>query len=338
MSPVTVDVLANDVDPRGRMLVVQNAKPSTPDSQLEVAVIDGRWVRVNAIDGAMTPTSQSVTYTISNGSATAEGSINVTQREALTGAANAPVAQTDRITVRAGDTAAAPVLDNDATPSGDPVGLLMDPSVQPVGELRVLSANKGDLGKAYVSGRQVRYVAPEKVTGAMDVEVQYVVENTGDPSAETSIGLLKVHVTPPPSATNPDQPPTPRALEGRVVQGDLVTLKLPPVGSDPDGDSVAVTGVATAPKYGRILAFGATSLTYQAYPDAEGTDEFTYEVTDPYGERATGTVRVGVVQAGEPQKPLAINDVWFADRSAPSTSTRSATTCARPAPASTSCR
>ncbi|TCJ30188.1 Ig-like domain-containing protein [Nocardioides jejuensis] len=309
LSPVTIDVLANDFDPRGRMLVVQNAQPSSPDSQLEVAVIDGRWLRVNAIDGAMSPKSQSVTYTISNGDATAEGSVNVTQRDALSGAENAPIAQTDRITVRAGDTAAAPVLDNDATPSGDPVGLVLDASVEPIGELRVLPK----VGTAYVSGRQVRYVAPADVTGPTDVDVQYVVENTGDPTAETAIGTLKVHITPAPSAKNPDLAPTPRALEGRVVQGDLVTLKLPPTGSDPDGDSVAVTGVATAPKFGRILAFGANSLTYQAYPDATGTDDFTYEVTDPFGESAIGHARVGVVQAGEPQAPVAVNDSWLAD-------------------------
>ncbi|MDO7867832.1 Ig-like domain-containing protein [Nocardioides jiangxiensis] len=311
LSPVTIDVLANDFDPRGRMLVVQNAEPSSPDSQLEVAVIDGRWVRVNAVDGTMSPKSQSVTYTISNGDATAEGSINVTQRDALSGKENAPIPQTDRITVRAGDTAAAPVLDNDATPSGDPVGLVLDASVEPIGELRVLPK----VGTAYVSGRQVRYVAPADVSGPTDVDVQYVVENTGDPTAETAVGTLKVHITPAPSAKNPDLAPTPRALEGRVVQGDLVTLKLPPTGSDPDGDSVAVTGVATAPKLGRILAFGANSLTYQAYPDASGTDDFTYEVTDQFGESAIGHARVGVVQAGEPQAPVAVNDSWLADPS-----------------------
>ncbi|RJS45376.1 hypothetical protein D4739_03510 [Nocardioides cavernaquae] len=309
VSPITVDVLANDYDPRGRMLMVQNAKPSGEDSQLEVAVIDGRWVRVNATDGEMTPKSQSVEYTISNGSSTATGSINVTQRPALEGTPNAPIAQADRITVRAGDTVAAPVLDNDATPSGDPVGLVLDPSVEPIGELRVLPM----VGTAYVAGRQVRFVAPEKVDGPVDVDVQYVVENTGDPTAETSIGTLKVHITPPPSKTNPNLAPTPRALEGRTVQGDLLTLKLPYVGSDPDGDSVAVTGVATAPKLGRILAFGANSLTYQAYPDVQGTDEFTYTVTDPYGATATGQVRVGVVEAGAPQAPLAIDDTYLAD-------------------------
>ncbi len=311
VSPITVDVLANDYDPRGRMLVVQHAEPSTADSDLAVAVIDGRWLRVSATDGDMKPKSQSIRYTVSNGAATATGSVNVTQREAITGAANAPVTQTDRVTVRAGDTVAAPVLDNDATPSGDPVGLIQDEWVTTPGELRVLP----QVGTAYVAGRRVRFVAPAEVSGPTDVDVQYVVENTGDPAAATATGTLKVHITPLPSPKNPNLTPTPRALEGRVTQGDLVTLNLPAVGSDPDGDSVAVSGVATAPKLGRILSYGANSLVYQAYPDAEGTDEFAYEVTDQFGERAIGSVRVGVVKAGEPQAPLAVNDVWFADPS-----------------------
>jgi hypothetical protein len=305
MSPSIVDVLANDHDPRGRMLVVQNARPSTPDSQLEVAVIDGRWVRVSASDPAITPASQSITYTISNGANTAEGSVNVTQRAALAGVANAPVPQVDRATVRTGDTASIPVLDNDSTPSGDPVGLVLDDTVAHSGELRVLPA---DAGTAYVAGRQVRFVAPEGLTGAVDATVQYVVENTGDPTAPTAIGTVKVHVTAPPSKTSPDQAPTPRELEGRVVQGDRVTLKLPAVGSDPDGDSVAVTGIETPPRYGRVLSYGANSLTYQAYPDSVGTDEFRYTVSDRFGFTGSATVRVGVVQAGDPQAPLAVDD------------------------------
>lgn len=305
MSPAIVDVLANDQDPRGRTLVVQNARPSSPDSQLEVAVIDGRWVRVNATDPHITPSSQSVTYTVSNGANTAHGSVNVTQRPALVGSANAPVAQVDRVTVRAGDTASIPVLDNDTTPSGDPVGLVLDETVPAIGELRVLPVASGT---AYVAGRRVRYVAPEDVTGSADLSVQYLVENTGDPTGPTAVGTIKIHVTAPPSASNPNQAPTPRALEGRVVQGDVVTLKLPPVGSDPDGDSVAVTGIATPPRHGRVLAVGANSLTYQAYPDGVGTDEFRYTVTDRFGLTGSASVRVGVVQAGDPQPPLAVDD------------------------------
>lgn len=309
-APMIVDVLANDYDPKGRLLVVQNARPSSDDTQLEVAVVDGRWIRVNATDPAIAPASQSVTYTVSNGVNEATGSISVTQHEALTGAANMPVTQVDRVTVRAGDTASIPVLDNDSTPSGDPVALVLDADASYVGEYRVLP--KGS-GTAYVSGRRVRFVAPEGLRGAVDAEVQYVVENTGDPTAPTAVGLVKVHVTAPPSTTNPNQAPTPRALEGRVVQGEKVTLALPPVGSDPDGDSVAVTGIETPPKYGRILSFGANSLTYQAYPDSEGTDEFRYTVTDRWGKTASASVRVGVVRPGDPQAPLALDDSLFAE-------------------------
>ena len=307
MSPTIVDVLANDYDPKGRMLVVQQARASSPRSQLEVAVVDGRWVRVQATDPAISPASQSVTYTISNGVGTAEGSISVVQREALTGLANAPVTQVDRVTVRAGDTASIPVLDNDTTPSGDPVGLVSAPTTGATGELPVLGPAR-DSGAAYVSGRQVRFVAPEKVDGATDVEVQYVAENTGDPTAPSSIGTVKVHVTPPPSDTNPDQAPTPRAIEGRVAQGDTVTLKLPPIGSDPDGDSVAVSAIATPPTSGRVLSYGANSITYQAFPDGEGTDELRYTVTDRFGKTGSATARVAVVPAGAPQPPVAVDD------------------------------
>jgi hypothetical protein len=303
-SPIVVDVLANDHDPKGRMLVVQTAHPSLDDSQLEVAVVDGRWIRVNATSPEMVPRSQSVTYTISNGIRTAQGSVNITQRDPLTDIENAPVTQTDHVTVRAGDTVSIPVLDNDATPSGDPVGLLLDESVQPRGELTVLPT----VGKAYVSGRQVRFVAPEVVDGPVDVGVQYVAVNVGDPTAPSSVGTVKVHIIPPPSTTNPNKAPTPRALEGRVVQGDRVTLKLPPVGSDSDGDSVAVTGIESPPTRGHVVAWGANSLTYQAFPDATGTDEFRYTVSDRFGATASGSVRIGVVPPGSPQPPLALDD------------------------------
>jgi hypothetical protein len=99
--------------------------PGKTNSDLEVAVIDGRWVRVNATDAAMDPRASRSMYTISNGDATATGSVNVTQRGSLTGADNAPIVQADSVTVRAGDTVAVPVLDNDSTPSGDPVGLIL---------------------------------------------------------------------------------------------------------------------------------------------------------------------------------------------------------------------
>lgn len=311
MSPMLVDVLANDYDAQGRMLAVQSARPVSEDGGLEVAVIEGRWLRISATTTELTPVTQPISYELSNGDATATGTVTVTQKAPLPSELNAPVPGEDQVIVRVGDTALVPVLDNDATPSGDPIGLQIPTTTEVVGELTV----NPPLGRAYVVGRTVRYVAPDaaEIDGPTTVEVQYVVENVADPTRPSATGTMRVQVNPEPSDTNPNQPPTPRLIEGRVVEGDMVSLKLPLVGNDPDGDSVSIVGLAGAPLHGRILGFGANALTYQAFPGSPGTDEFGYVVTDRFGSRSEGEVRVAVGAPGAPQAPVAIDDVYTAD-------------------------
>ncbi|MEU6138148.1 Ig-like domain-containing protein [Nocardioides sp. NPDC047086] len=306
----TLDVLANDYDSRGRLLAVTHAEP-VGDSDLTVAVLDGRWLRIQASKPDMDPSTQAIRYTISNGAAEAEGSVTVSQRPALRGAENAPEAVDDEATVRAADSVSIPVLDNDSTPSGDPVGLVVDQTIETKGQLQVLG--QPTVGEAYIDGNRVRYVAPDDVKGPVDVDVRYVVQNTGDPSAEHSSGNIRIHVKPLPKKKADNSAPAPKALESRVVQGDEVTLRLPTVGTDPDGDSVSVTRINSAPSYGRVLAHGANTITYQAFPNAAGTDEFTYEVSDPFGAVATGTVRIAVVAPGAPQRPVAVDDLVTLD-------------------------
>src|SRR5207248_482413 len=53
-APNVVDVLANDYDPAGRVLVVQRAVASS-SSQLQVAVVQGHWLRINALTTALDP-------------------------------------------------------------------------------------------------------------------------------------------------------------------------------------------------------------------------------------------------------------------------------------------
>ena len=110
----------------------------------------------------------------------------------------------------------------------------------------------------------------------------------------------------PPAKHN--QPPEAPIIEGRVVAGDTVTLRLPGSGIDPDGDAVTVIGLGSAPTLGRVMEIGANSIQYQAYPSSTGTDEFNYLIEDALGGRATGTIRVAVVPPGPPQPPLAVAD------------------------------
>jgi hypothetical protein len=299
-----VDVLANDVDPSGGMLVVQRADART-DNQLDVAVVQGRWVRVSARQGTLGPNPQVVRYTISNGvSEGVEGEITVSQQPQA--ADNTPVTQVDRVTVRAGAGVSVPVLDNDFSPAGDQLRLVGHLAGEDSGTLRTAdpdgTATKGDTGSAYVSGRLVRYVAPRDVQDDASFQVRYVAVNE---AGQTSPGRVEITVVP---AERRNQPPEPPQLEGRAIAGDTVKLRLPGVGVDPDGDAVTLLGIASAPQLGRIVRYGANSIDYQAYPGSGGTDEFTYLVVDSGGQTATGSARVAVVPGGLPQPPLAVVD------------------------------
>ncbi|MDF9717698.1 fibronectin type III domain-containing protein [Nocardioides sp. ChNu-153] len=297
----TVDVLGNDVDPRGGLLVVQAARARTAD-QLDVAVVEGRWLQVAARGASLSPNPQVVEYTVSNGAASVTGEVVVSQRPAPDD--TAPVTQTDRLVVRSGAVATVPVLENDFSPAGDALALAPEAEGLPRGELAVVSADgtAEDPGRAFVSGAQVRYAAPAGLTDTLSTQVTYVATNA---AGERAPGRVEVTVLPVEAA---NRPPAPPVLEGRTVAGERLLLRVPAGGVDPDGDPVTVTGIGAAPGLGRVLGFGADTIEYQAYPRSAGTDEFTYTVTDPYGEVATGRVRVAVVSPGETQPPLAVDD------------------------------
>lgn len=302
-APGIVDVLANDLDPAGGLLTVQRAAGDKA-GQLDVAIVEGRWLRISAVQPDLLPRTQTVSYTITNGpSSGVRGEVVVTQRAEPED--NTPITVADKVVVRAGAAVSAPVLDNDVSPAGDRLTLLADlvDSDTP-GRLDVVAPIDvtGDVGTAFVSGRVVRYVAPDKVKERDTFSITYVAQNLEGKRAN---GLLEVTVVP---ADDPNDPPEPPTLEGRVVSGDTIKVRVPGVGVDRNGDPVTVTGVTSAPRLGRIVSYGGNFLEYQAYPRTVGTDEFTYSVVDSQGAFATGTARVAVVEPGQPQPPLAVED------------------------------
>lgn len=306
----TVDVLDNDYDPAGNVLVVQQAAPVGPQPQVSVAVIAGHWLRITALAPQISPNPQFVRYTVTDGTTSpVTGEVSVTQLAGRTDS-DIPVAVDDFATVRAGQTVTVPVLDNDTDTTGAPLSLTADVSDAPApGQLTVTGGAGGshDVGTAYVTGNFVRYVPPATVTAPLQATVEYLAQ---DPAGDPTSGLLHVTVEPAPATAADDRAPLPQQVTARVVAGDTVVIPVPTSGVDPDGDPVAVTGIASAPSLGRVLSVNATSLTYQAYPKVgnAGTDSFTYQVTDAYGKTGTATVRVGVVEPGDPQPPVAVDD------------------------------
>jgi hypothetical protein len=307
--PATVDVLVNDFAPSGGMLVLQQAEVA-PGAPVQVAIVRGRWLRVDALAPSITPNPQLVRYTVTDGvTAPVTGEVTVTQLPAS--AHDVPVPKDDYAVVRAGDSVTIPVLDNDTTPGGAPISLLANvPEAPGLGRLAVTSPQEGaEAGAAYVHGNAVRFVAPRAVTVPRTVDIAYVAQN---PAGESAVGHAHVTINPLPTTETPDVPPIPQQVEARVVAGDTVTISVPTSGVDPDGDTVTVTGIGSAPVNGRVLGIGATSITYQAYPTSAGTDTFSYLVTDPFGRTGTSAVQVAVVPPGQPQPPVAVADVLTA--------------------------
>jgi large repetitive protein len=290
----TVDVLANDFDPSGDVLVVQRAVPVDDNSGLQIAVLQGHWLRIWST-APVSPGARLIQYTVSDGVAPpVTGQVSVLQLPAPQ-ADSPPTPVDDLATVRAGDTVDVPVLDNDIDPDGDPMSL----------KPGKLVTTPSGMGAAYVSGNVVRYAAPPSVSTATQVVVDYVV---ADPDGATSVGHARITVNPLPTDAAHDQAPAPAPITKSVVAGDQITITVPWTGVDPDGDAVNVTGIASAPQLGRIMSTGPTTITYQAYPLAAGTDTFTYEVSDRFGLSGTATIRIGVVPPGDPQPPVAVDD------------------------------
>ncbi|MCL2736390.1 MAG: Ig-like domain-containing protein [Propionibacteriaceae bacterium] len=318
-SPVMVDVLANDSDPQGRLLTVQTATPADADA-LAVAIVQGRWVRIQPLEPVLTHNPTSVVYEVTNGDQVyVTGSITVTQLPALD--VDTPLLSDDAATVRSGDSALIPVLGNDTSEGGSPLTLVTNiPGVTTglggtlgAGELPVADPavaagqNPTDVGSAYVAGSYVRYVAPPEVTTPRQVQITYYAQTaTSTPVSAT----VTVTISPVPSPTNVDNSPAPALVEARAVAGDTITIPVPSWGQDPDGDSVQLVGLGSAPILGRVLSFTPDGISYQAYPsvDACGTDSFTYIVSDRYGETGVGSIHVAVTPPGPTQPPMGVAD------------------------------
>lgn len=281
---VVVDALANDTDPAGGVLVLKSVAVAQA-SGLAVEVLDHHLLRVSAPVGITTPVD--FTYVVSNGSGQALGHVAVVPLPPTAGAP-APIAANDKATVRLGDIATIAVLNNDQSPAGLPLSL--DPKVTIEGDASV--------GDVFVSRDVVRYRAKKAGT----FRVTYTVHDT---AKNISSAQIVINVTP---LEQPNTPPLPQPLEGRVLAGGKVIVPVPMDGVDPDGDSVTLVGIASAPSLGAASATN-DSIEYTAPVGALGTDTFTYTVQDRFGAQASSTVRVGIAPPNtQNQDPVAVPD------------------------------
>lgn len=268
---VLVDVLANDIDPAGSVLVVQGVDVPA-DSGVSVAVLEHHLVRVTNVAGITEPVT--LRYRVSNGAFTSESEITVMPIEPPSRYL-APVAYDDEVTVRVGDIASVDVLANDIHPSQRDFSLddLAEPAVDP------------SFAEVFVSEDRIRIKAGAEPGQAKATYT--IVDDLGQrAAAQVTIRIV--------GAEDGNSAPRPADVTARALSGGSVRIPIPLDGVDPDGDSVTLLGASDAPQLGRVVQTGQDWLVYEAYTDAQGTDRFTYTVRDALGLEAQATVVVGV--------------------------------------------
>ena len=286
---VTINPLANDSDPTGGVLVLTSVQPQA-DSALQIAVREHRNVQITSLRILERP--EIVKYTISNGVSEAQGEILV-QPVPASNQQRPPVVNDVSVTVRTGGVVTIPVLNDAYDPDGDQLELVSQlPQTLPEAD-----------GLLFVSGQVLRYQAPST---ARVVQAYYGVR---DSAGNVSTGLLTVTVHESDAETK--TPPTPKRLTARLYSGETTRIEIPLTGIDVDGDGVALLGLGdTAPSKGRVVAVGANWIEYEAFPAETGTDQFTYAVEDWTGQRALGTIRVGISARPSISLPIvAQNDI-----------------------------
>ncbi|ALV44625.1 hypothetical protein MB46_02910 [Arthrobacter alpinus] len=272
-----VDVLGNDSDPAGGVLVIQSVE-LPPGSPVSATIIERNIIKLTDVRGLKDKIG--IKYTISNGAGNATGEISVVRIPAPD-KLMPPRVEPDTAIVRVGDVVSIPVLENDTDPNGE---VLKSPVV--------VESPDESLGKLFTDQNQLRFIAGPT---AKTVQGVYKVANsTGQfNSAQVTITIV---------AADPEHnlPPAPKNLTGRVIAGDQVRIAVPLNGIDPEGDSVELVGVDEGPGLGTAET-GNGFIYYTAGGSSAGTDSFTYRVRDRLGAEATARVDVGIAP------PLAVN-------------------------------
>ncbi|MDR7382663.1 Ig-like domain-containing protein [Promicromonospora iranensis] len=279
-----VDVLANDTDPAGGVLVVQGVTVPS-DAPVKVAVLNHQILKISEVKRLDEPVL--IDYKVANGTGAVNGQVRVVPIPA-SAQLRPPEAGPDMATVHTGDIVTIPVLKNDSHPDG--LELTLNDELQ--------EAPPASAGEAFVSEDDVRFRAGSEA-GTVHAIYEVVDGNGQKDSAQVTINVVDGKENGAPAL--PD-------IEARVLSDGIVRIPLPLDGTDPDGDYVTLSSISEAPAKGTATIVDGF-IDYQAAEDETGLDQFTYQAIDTRGAPAEGVVRVGIAtKPASNQAPQAADD------------------------------
>ncbi|WP_433303609.1 Ig-like domain-containing protein [Actinoplanes sp. CA-030573] len=261
-TPVTVDVLRNDVDPNGDPLTVDGVtQPPATEGTVTFTATDVTFTPDPVFAGTTT-----FTYTVSDPSGdTATAVVTVDVENA------APTAADDLFPVtyaaaRAG--VALPATANDTDPNNDPRTITAAGQPAP------------GTGTTSLSAGVITYSAPPGFSGAATFPYTIIDGRGGTDTAQVTVVVA-------------DAPPVAQAFVTTTGYHTALTLNVLAAATDPNNDPLHVSG-ATAPAHGVVTRDPTGRITYLPDVAFSGTDSFAYTVDDGNGGTDTATVTVTV--------------------------------------------
>ena len=274
----SIDVIANDTDvDLGNILSLTTV--STPGTGTVSINLDG--VSVDYTPSADFNGTEVITYTVSDGTDTATGTLTVTVRPVN----DAPVAVADTATV----------LEDSATTSIDVIANDTDVDLGNILSLTTVSTPGTGTVSINLDGVSVDY------TPSADFNGTEVITYTVSDGTDTATGTLTVTVTPVNDA--------PEAIaDTATVSEDSATTSIDVIANDTDvdlGNILSLTTVST-PGTGTVsINLDGVSVDYTPSADFNGTEVITYTVSDGT-DTATGTLTVTVTPVND--APIAVED------------------------------
>jgi VCBS repeat-containing protein len=298
--PINIDVLKNDTDPEHVPLIVSKLITGTAKGAISInqdnTLHYDPTVGLNYLKQGQIYTD-TFSYVASDGSLTSNATVSVR----VTGVNDPPTAYNDSATTTEDAPVSIPVTSNDTDPDFDPL------SVQSV------VTPTGFLGKLTITGPAVIFDPLNafnnlKASQSAIQDFSYTVSDGhgGTSSATVDLTITGVNDNPTP------QNDTASTGENTAINIDASTLLSND--TDPEGDSLSISGVITSGTKGSV-SWNAASQNVHYNPGtafdslavgATGTDTFQYTVIDGKGGSANATVTVTIIGAND--NPIPAND------------------------------
>lgn len=209
-----------------------------------------------------------------------------------------PVSRGDEITVRAGQSAEVDVLANDLGNPGVPL-VIDSKSLKQEEKTHCIPG-----GLIFAGGGKIRIVAPPK-SGTYNCD--YSIYEIRNPLKSTTASI-KIRVT---AEGSVNQPPIPVEITTRVRAGETVSIPIPVIGVDPDGDSVTVASISgvKGDKGAAYINPEGTSIEYSSISGTNGQETFSYTLIDSKKAISVAAlIRIAIVDSEADTAPTTIND------------------------------